>query len=44
MSHTTLGVLLRWLYARRVVAEQMQATRNVVIVAQLRAMRATYPA
>jgi len=42
-TRTTLGVLFRWLAARRQIQEQMYAARIPVIRAQLQAMRATAP-
>jgi hypothetical protein len=41
VTHTTLGVLFRWLRARREVQERMYAARIPVIRAQLDAMRGT---
>jgi hypothetical protein len=44
MTHTTLGVLFRWLRARREVQERMYAARISVIRAQLDAIRQSAPA
>jgi hypothetical protein len=40
MTHTTLGVLFRWLRVRQTVREQQYARRVPTIAAQLAAMKA----
>jgi len=41
MNHTTLGVLFRWLIARKAVQEQQYLARIAVIRRQLDAARGT---